>query len=381
MGKQHSPEFVQEFKIYYGDHGGDFTEYKDREGNPKLFRGNSDGNTEVRNVFEYPIIAQYIRINPTRWRDRISLRAELYGCEYEAEALQLDGKSYVVMDLNRRPVTSTEDTLRLRFRTNHADGLLLYSYGSQRDLFTLQLVHNKLLFSVDLGGEGVVTEVWCGSLLDDNLWHDVQISRFRRELVFTVDRVVIRQRLKGDSFQLDLNRELYIGGMPNFNQEGIKVAANFTGCVENLMINDTNVAYELKRDTESYMYTKVGQVLYNCRYEQVVSVTFVSSDSLLRVNGYLQPSMNCSFDFRTFNERGLLLYNKFSIEGYVKLYLDAGRIRVELQGKKTPVVLLKPFDRRSRLAAGPPSSNFSGINVALEVRSFVPTTVECRFAI
>lgn len=344
MGKQHSPEFVQEFKIYYGDTGGDFTEYKDREGNPKLFRGNSDGNTEVRNMFEYPIVAQYIRINPTRWRDRISLRAELYGCEYEAEALQLDGKSYVVMDLNRRPVTSTEDTLRLRFRTNHADGLLLYSYGSQRDLFTLQLVHNKLLFSVDLGGEGVVTEVWCGSLLDDNIWHDVQISRFRRELVFTVDRVVVRQRLKGDSFQLDLNRELYIGGLPNFNQEGIKVAANFTGCVENLMINDTNVAYELKRDTESYVYSKVGQVLYNCRYEQVVSVTFVNSDSMLRVHGYMQPSMNCSFDFRTFNERGLLLYNKFSIEGYVKLYLDAGRIRVELQGKKTPVVLLKPFD-------------------------------------
>lgn len=344
MGKQHSPEFVQEFKIYYGDTGGDFTEYKDREGNPKLFRGNSDGNTEVRNMFEYPVVAQYIRINPTRWRDRISLRAELYGCEYEAEALQLDGKSYVVMDLNRRPVTSTEDTLRLRFRTNHADGLLLYSYGSQRDLFTLQLVHNKLLFSVDLGGEGVVTEVWCGSLLDDNIWHDVQISRFRRELVFTVDRVVVRQRLKGDSFQLDLNRELYIGGLPNFNQEGIKVAANFTGCVENLMINDTNVAYELKRDTESYMYSKVGQVLYNCRYEQVVSVTFVNSDSMLRVHGYMQPSMNCSFDFRTFNDRGLLLYNKFSIEGYVKLYLDTGRIRVELQGKKTPVVLLKPFD-------------------------------------
>lgn len=344
MGKQHSPEFVQEFKIFYGDTGGDFTEYKDREGNPKLFRGNSDGNTEVRNMFEYPIIAQYIRINPTRWRDRISLRAELYGCEYEAEALQLDGKSYVVMDLNRRPVTSTEDTLRLRFRTNHADGLLFYSYGSQRDLFTLQLVHNKLLFLVDLGGEGVVTEVWCGSLLDDNIWHDVQISRFRRELVFTVDRVVVRQRLKGDSFQLDLNRELYIGGLPNFNQEGIKVAANFTGCVENLMINDTNVVYELKRDTENYVYSKVGQVLYNCRYEQVVSVTFVNSDSMLRVNGYMQPSMNCSFDFRTFNERGLLLYNKFSIEGYVKLYLDTGRIRVELQGKKTPVVLLKPFD-------------------------------------
>lgn len=36
MGKQYSPEFVQEYKIYYGFNGGDFTEYKDREGNSKV---------------------------------------------------------------------------------------------------------------------------------------------------------------------------------------------------------------------------------------------------------------------------------------------------------------------------------------------------------
>lgn len=48
----------------------------------QLFQGNSDGDSQVHNVFETPIIAQYIRINPTRWRDRISLRVELYGCEY-----------------------------------------------------------------------------------------------------------------------------------------------------------------------------------------------------------------------------------------------------------------------------------------------------------
>ncbi|XP_077561755.1 neurexin-4 [Haemaphysalis longicornis] len=344
MGKQYSPEFVQEFKIFYGDNGGDFTEYKDREGNTKLFQGNSDGDSQVHNVFETPIIAQYIRINPTRWRDRISLRVELYGCEYEAESLQLDGQSFVVMALGRRPVTSAEDAVRLRFRTNHADGLLLYSRGSQRDLLALQLVHNRLLLSVDLGGEGLLTEVWCGSLLDDNVWHDVQVSRFRRQLVFTVDRVVVRQRLRGDSFQLDLNRELYIGGMANFNQDGVKVAANFSGCLENVMLNDTNVIGELKRDYESWTYSKVGQVLYSCRYEQVIPVTFVKSESMLRIGGYMQRSMNCSFDFRTFNEQGLLLYNKFTGEGYVKLFLDMGRIRVELQGKGTPVVLLKPFD-------------------------------------
>lgn len=48
----------------------------------QMFKGNVDADTIKYNVFEVPIIAQWVRINPTRWRDRISLRVELYGCEY-----------------------------------------------------------------------------------------------------------------------------------------------------------------------------------------------------------------------------------------------------------------------------------------------------------
>ena len=48
----------------------------------QMFKGNVDGDTIRHNKFEVPIIAQWVKINPTRWRDRISLRVELYGCEY-----------------------------------------------------------------------------------------------------------------------------------------------------------------------------------------------------------------------------------------------------------------------------------------------------------
>lgn len=47
-----------------------------------MFKGNKDGDTVRHNFFDYPIIAQWVRINPTRWQDRISLRVELYGCDY-----------------------------------------------------------------------------------------------------------------------------------------------------------------------------------------------------------------------------------------------------------------------------------------------------------
>lgn len=47
-----------------------------------MFKGNIDGDNIRKNSFEVPIIAQWIRINPTRWRDRISMRIEIYGCDY-----------------------------------------------------------------------------------------------------------------------------------------------------------------------------------------------------------------------------------------------------------------------------------------------------------
>lgn len=47
-----------------------------------MFKGNNDADTIKWNIFDVPIIAQWVRINPTRWRDRISMRTELYGCEY-----------------------------------------------------------------------------------------------------------------------------------------------------------------------------------------------------------------------------------------------------------------------------------------------------------
>ncbi|XP_076366495.1 neurexin-4 isoform X2 [Tachypleus tridentatus] len=343
QGRPYTSEFVQEYQLEYGNNGLDYTEYKDKEGNTRLFEGNEDGDTVSRNDFDTPIIAQWIRINPTRWRDRISMRIELYGCNYVAESINFDGQSYVSMDLSKRVVASQEDVFRFRFRTNHADGLMLYSRASQGDFFALQLVGNQLVLNMDLGGEGIMTSVKVGSLLDDNLWHDVMISRYQRDVTFNVDRVVVKERIRGDFTQLNLNSMFYIGGLPNFNQDGLVVAANFTGCVENLFINHTNVVAELKAD-DGYFFEKQGEIFYSCRYEQVIPVTFTTSESHLKVIGYMQRTMNSSFDFRTFNKEGMLLYNKFSVEGHVKIFLEDGKIKIEIKGKGTPEVIIEPFD-------------------------------------
>lgn len=46
-------------------------------------------------------------------------------------------------------------------------------------------------------------------------------------------------------------------------------------------------------------------------------LTFNTPESHIKVEGFMVPFMNTSFDFRTFNDQGLLLYHKFSSEGFV----------------------------------------------------------------
>jgi hypothetical protein len=75
---------------------------------------------------------------------RISLRLELYGCNYIPDILHFNGTALIRRDLSRHPVASLRDTFRFRFKTNKENGIILYSRGSQGDYLALQLVENRL---------------------------------------------------------------------------------------------------------------------------------------------------------------------------------------------------------------------------------------------
>ena len=55
------------------------------------------------------------------------------------------------------------------------------------------------------------TSLSLGSILDDNVFHEVMIARDKRDLVLSVDRVKIRDRIRGEFQKLDLDGYLYIG--------------------------------------------------------------------------------------------------------------------------------------------------------------------------
>ncbi|KAL1514303.1 hypothetical protein ABEB36_003581 [Hypothenemus hampei] len=343
-GRPFSNEHVMEYQISYGTNGLDYTFYKDSEGDVRMFRGNIDGDTVHKNEFEVPIIAKWIRINPTRWRDRISMRVELFGCEYVAQNMFFNGTSLVKLNLLRDPIAALRETIKFRFKTANANGVLLYSRGTQGDYIALQLRDNRMLLNIDLGSN-MVTSLSVGSLLDDNIWHDVVISRNRRDILFSVDRVVVQERIKGEFTRLNLNRDFYVGGVSNI-QEGLVVGQNYTGCIENLYFNSSNVILEVKEAYEygdSYKYEKFN-ILYNCPEPPIVPVTFTSSQSYAKLRGYEgMSSMNASFEFRTYETNGLMMYHAFSSSGFVAIYLEQGKLKVELVTPNNPRVIFDNY--------------------------------------
>jgi len=359
-GRSHTDDFVEEFRIQYGTNGRDFADYKEVDGTPKLFDGNNDGFHEARNIFDQPIIARYIRINPTRWADKIAMRVELYGCEYIADVLYFDGASMLRRELKRHPISSRRDTIRFRFKTNYENGVLLYAKGTQEDYFALQLVENRLLLNINLGARrrGYVdahnreTSLTLGSLLDDNVFHEVMISRDRRDIVLSVDRVRIRDRIKGEFNKLDLDGYLYIGGVP-YVQRGLVIYQNFTGCIENLYLNHTNVIAAFRDklgnpyESEIYKYDNIGSVSTVCVRDQwTIPITFRTASSFAKLQGYEGTyNFNISMEFRTYEQDGLLIFHQFSSEGHIKLYMEDARIKVQIVTNDIPNVVIDNFDQ------------------------------------
>ncbi|XP_058793266.1 neurexin-4 [Phymastichus coffea] len=345
QGRAHYNEYVMEYGISYGTNGLDYADFKETDGNIKMFKGNRDGDTVRLNKFDVPIIAQWVRINPTRWRDRISLRLELYGCDYTPNVIAFNGSAMLRWDMLRESLETDRHSMRFRFKTNNADGVIMYSRGSQGDFFALQLRENRMLLNINLGS-GIMTSLSVGSLLDDNMWHDVVFSRNRKDIAFSVDRVLINGRVKGEFYRLDLNRAFYVGGVPN-KQEGLVVTQNFTGCIDNLFFNQTNLIVEHKDLLYQNMYSKyefLGTTSH-CPEPPIHPVTFLTSSSYAKLKGYEgMVSMNISLSFRTYEENGIIVYHDFTSPGYVKMFLEEGKLKVEIKTRTSPKAILDNFD-------------------------------------
>ena len=80
QGHPLSDQWVSNFSIQYSTDGVQFKPYLE-SGVQKVFGGNSDKNSIVKNVFSHQISARYVKIIPVEWAPAgIALRFDLLGC-------------------------------------------------------------------------------------------------------------------------------------------------------------------------------------------------------------------------------------------------------------------------------------------------------------
>ena len=85
----------------------------------------------------------------------------------DSEAATFSGKGRIAYDISgpNQWVQTREDYIRLRFKTNTADGLLVFADGNQGDYIILELVRGRLYLNLDLGQSLTrFVEFYCFSL-------------------------------------------------------------------------------------------------------------------------------------------------------------------------------------------------------------------------
>ncbi|TKS73959.1 EGF-like repeat and discoidin I-like domain-containing protein 3 [Collichthys lucidus] len=109
-------EFIKAFKVASSLDGKTYTMYRtEGERKDRVFVGNVDNDGTKTNLFDPPIIAQYIRIIPVVCRKACTLRMELVGCELNV-CSNTSGCSEP-MGLKSRLVSNNQITASSTFRT------------------------------------------------------------------------------------------------------------------------------------------------------------------------------------------------------------------------------------------------------------------------
>uniref|UniRef100_A0A671NBX6 Contactin associated protein-like 5b n=1 Tax=Sinocyclocheilus anshuiensis TaxID=1608454 RepID=A0A671NBX6_9TELE len=264
QGRFGSPDWVTSYMLLYSDTGRAWKQFR-QEDNIGTFPGNTNSDGTVHHKLSHSIRTRFLRFLPVDWSPGgwMGLRVEVYGCAYKSDVADFNGRSSLLYRFNQKSTSTVKDVISLRFKSQHADGVLVHGEGQRGDYITLELHKGRLALHINLDdtkthpSSGHVS-VFLGSLLDDQHWHSVLIERFNKQINFTVDRLTKHVRTGGldDSLEVD---------------------------------------YE-------------GNVTFTCSEPQLVPATFLSSSSsfLSLPLDAATETLSVTFQFRTWNQEGML---------------------------------------------------------------------------
>nr|XP_056720705.1 contactin-associated protein 1 [Euleptes europaea] len=369
QGTFNSYNWVTRYIVLYGDHPNNWKPYF-QQGSNWTFFGNVNDSGVVRHNLHYPILARYIRIVPVAWNPRgaIGLRVGLYGCYYQSDILYFDGDDAIAYQFRPKTVRTTQDIIGFNFKTMERDGILMYGEGIQGDYISVELRQARLVLNMSLGNSllntsGGETTMTLGSLLDDQHWHQFRLDRYRQFVNFSLDGEVLRFRLNGAFEQLDLDTEIFFGGVINHKKQRLAYRPNFRGCMENIVYDLIYVTHLALRRRPSIRFE--GRVGSYCRDNLLFPFTFAGVNNYLEVPGYpRRNSLSVSFGFRTWDFVGLLLYTPFADDlGWLEMVLSDGQVNVTIAQPKSETKA-----KRLEFAAGYRLNDGFWHSVSLKVR-------------
>ena len=89
QGRADSNQWVLRFRIAFSLDDVTYEAVRGSSGAVQTFTGNVDRSTQMTNTFSTPLVARFVRLHPASWRNWISLRWELIGCDYGKIGLDL----------------------------------------------------------------------------------------------------------------------------------------------------------------------------------------------------------------------------------------------------------------------------------------------------
>ncbi|XP_005318501.2 contactin-associated protein-like 4 isoform X1 [Ictidomys tridecemlineatus] len=341
QGGYGSSNWVTSYLLMFSDSGRNWKQYR-QEDSMWGFSGNANADSVVYYRLQPSIKARFLRFIPLEWnpKGRIGMRIEVFGCAYRSEVVDLDGKSSLLYRFDQKSLSPIKDIISLKFKTMQSDGILLHRAGPSGDHITLELRRGKLFLLINSGDAKLPStdapiNLTLGSLLDDQHWHSVLIQRLGKQVNFTVDEHRHRFHAQGEFNYLDLDYEISFGGIPAPEKSVSFQYKNFHGCLENLYYNGVDIIGLAKQQKPQIITT--GNVSFSCSQPQWVPLTFLSSRSYLALPASpREEEISASFQFRTWNKAGLLLFSELQlVSGGLLLLLSDGKLKLNLlrQGK------------------------------------------------
>ncbi|XP_052057008.1 contactin-associated protein like 5-3 isoform X3 [Apodemus sylvaticus] len=334
QGRYGSSDWVTSYRLMFSDTGHNWQQYT-QEDSIWTFVGNMNANSVVHHKLLKSVRTRFVRFVPLEWNPygKIGMRVEVYGCSYRSDVADFNGWSSLLYRFNQKTMSTFKDVISLKFKSMQRDGVLFHGEGQRGDHITLELQKGRLALYLNLDDSkgqlsSTVPLVILGSLLDDQHWHSVLLERVGKQANFTVDTNTQHFQTKGETDVLDIDYELSFGGIPVPTKPGTFLKKNFHGCIENLYYNGVNII-DLAKRRKHQIYS--GNVTFSCSEPQIVPITFVNSkSSYLLLPGTPQiDGLSVSFQFRTWNEEGLLLSTELSEgSGTLLLILEGGTLRL-----------------------------------------------------